>query len=410
MTIIIMKKVFLSLILLIFFSHPAFTATGAFFNVSSTGSTLTISTTVPNHTYPRAGIKINSSGYNLTTNGVCTPHNNGYCLFSVSNTAPVTFTISGPTTKRLDLTLCLNGVGPLSCQTYSVGENFAYVANFGGTTVSLCSVNSNGTFSNCADSGGTGFNNPINIVLNAAGTFAYVTNYGSNNVLQCAINANTRQLSGCASTGPAFVQPLSIVFNPSETFAYVTTQSEDSSITLCSITPGTGGLSSCSQTANGAVFNPSGMALYPSGVTAYIINNYPPANFSYVSVCPVDLNTGIITSGPCFTTLTLNLSQGITINSTGTFAYISSSGSNNVMYCPVNPQGISACSPTANNLFSGNGPVSLSLSERHAYVPNANAGTVSICSVNARTGDLGGCVDSGVNAAFSSPAGIAFIR
>jgi len=58
------------------------------------GLNLRVSTTIPNHTYPAAGIKI------LTPNFVpagCTPAPNGYCLFSVSNTSPASFTIQ-PTT------------------------------------------------------------------------------------------------------------------------------------------------------------------------------------------------------------------------------------------------------------------------------------------------------------------------
>ncbi|MFN7098091.1 MAG: hypothetical protein ACK4PR_11130 [Gammaproteobacteria bacterium] len=45
---------------------------------------LNITTTVPNHLYPDAGIKINTPGYTPTN---CTPASNGYCLFSVSSTA-----------------------------------------------------------------------------------------------------------------------------------------------------------------------------------------------------------------------------------------------------------------------------------------------------------------------------------
>jgi sulfatase modifying factor 1 len=89
---------------------------GNFFNVSATGSTgpisitlclngkgaiscqnytvsalnLMISTTIP-HNYPNAGIKILTSGYTLSG---CMPNNNGYCLFSVSNTATKNIVIS----------------------------------------------------------------------------------------------------------------------------------------------------------------------------------------------------------------------------------------------------------------------------------------------------------------------------
>lgn len=46
--------------------------------------TLQISTRIPHHIFPNAGIKINASGYSLAG---CTTISNGYCLFSVSDTS-----------------------------------------------------------------------------------------------------------------------------------------------------------------------------------------------------------------------------------------------------------------------------------------------------------------------------------
>jgi len=43
------------------------------------------------HTYPAAGIKINTPGY--TPSG-CTPNSNGYCLFTVSQSQPANITVS----------------------------------------------------------------------------------------------------------------------------------------------------------------------------------------------------------------------------------------------------------------------------------------------------------------------------
>ncbi|MCL9684395.1 DUF1566 domain-containing protein [Legionella maioricensis] len=101
---------------------------GLFFNISATGTpanlsitlclngkgplscqnyavsalNLNISTTIPNHVYPSVGIKINTPGYSLMG---CTPSNNGYCLFSASNTAPARIIISkGQTTLTPSVT------------------------------------------------------------------------------------------------------------------------------------------------------------------------------------------------------------------------------------------------------------------------------------------------------------------
>lgn len=52
---------------------------------------LNILSTIPNHTYTIAGIKINTSGYTPTG---CTMINNGYCLFTVSNTTAANIAIT----------------------------------------------------------------------------------------------------------------------------------------------------------------------------------------------------------------------------------------------------------------------------------------------------------------------------
>ncbi|WP_058478751.1 GMC family oxidoreductase, partial [Legionella steigerwaltii] len=62
------------------------------YNVSATD--LTVLTTVPKHTYPFAGIKINSPYYSIGSG--CTPLSNGFCMFSVSNTSAAMIQIKIP--------------------------------------------------------------------------------------------------------------------------------------------------------------------------------------------------------------------------------------------------------------------------------------------------------------------------
>lgn len=101
-----LRNIVVTLLLIVY--QSAFSAGGLFFNVSATGEpenlnitlclngkgpiscqnynvsalTLIIFTTIPNHSYPFAGIKINTPGYVLSG---CTAINNGYCLFTVSD-------------------------------------------------------------------------------------------------------------------------------------------------------------------------------------------------------------------------------------------------------------------------------------------------------------------------------------
>lgn len=81
-------------------------------NFTVSALNLSITTTTPNHTYPIAGIKINTPGYTLTNLGVdCTPAANGYCLFQVSNTSPKTIILLPPlgTNYEGGVVACLEG-------------------------------------------------------------------------------------------------------------------------------------------------------------------------------------------------------------------------------------------------------------------------------------------------------------
>lgn len=62
---------------------------------------LTINTTVPNHTYLVAGIKISSSKVPVMNLEGCVAYTNGYCLFTVSNSQPANIFINNPTTTPI---------------------------------------------------------------------------------------------------------------------------------------------------------------------------------------------------------------------------------------------------------------------------------------------------------------------
>ena len=112
----------ISVALLLMVCQSAFAGSGLLFDITATGTsdnvnitlclngkgplscqnhdvsalTLSILTTVPNHTYPFAGIKINTPGYTIENLGVdCNLVANGYCLFSVSDTTAKTITLAG---------------------------------------------------------------------------------------------------------------------------------------------------------------------------------------------------------------------------------------------------------------------------------------------------------------------------
>lgn len=109
---------FLSLFSLLLMTQAKLAYSGLLFNITATGGApetislelclngvgplscqnysvgnlnLSILSTIPNHNYNAAGIKVNTPGYTLTG---CTMINNGYCIFTVSNTSPASIAIT----------------------------------------------------------------------------------------------------------------------------------------------------------------------------------------------------------------------------------------------------------------------------------------------------------------------------
>jgi hypothetical protein len=165
------KRIIISLALFLF-AQINYANTGMFFNINASGDKLSITSVPSNHFYPKAGIVVDTAGYSLAYPGTeCSPDSNGYCIFGVSDTVPAVVTISGAT-GNVNLILCLNGVGPLSCQHYDVPivsstpptppllPRFAYIVNAYNTmpAVSLCTLNpTTGEIVSCTDAGGEAF-------------------------------------------------------------------------------------------------------------------------------------------------------------------------------------------------------------------------------------------------------------
>lgn len=291
------------------------------YNVSAL--TLSISTVAPNHVYPFTGIKINTLGYSLSNLGLdCTPNDNGYCIFSVNNTDPVSisisktsgYSISGTISNLTAIGLVLqnnggdnltvnSGATTFQCPTpvaygssYNVtvlqqptgltctvsngsGTNViaditnvavscmvtaAYVTNTTSNSVSRCPINPNGSFASCIDLGNPGvtFSGLRSIVLNHAKSLAYVANANSNTVSKCPINPDgTFATCVDSGVGAVFSGPREITLNNAESIAYVVNLSNNT-VSKCS-TNSNGTFTACADSGNTGVVlsNPRGITL-----------------------------------------------------------------------------------------------------------------------------------------------------
>ena len=120
------------------------------------------------------------------------------------------------------------------------GASTAYVVNSNITTtnggsVSVCPVNTDGTFGSCTTATTGTLDDPFGIALNPANTFAYVTQLRRDNVLVCPITGGT--LGTCSDTGgTGFDAPYSMAINNAGTIAFIVNKNSDS-IYRCTINP-----------------------------------------------------------------------------------------------------------------------------------------------------------------------------
>ncbi len=94
-------------------------------------------------------------------------------------------------------------------------HNYAYISQYMGSNVSICEVDANGDFSNCAPSTAQ-FVHPTGIAF--FNNAAYVANNGNNNdgtISRCSINEKSGDLYNCqdAAKGFNFVSPWQVVIH-----------------------------------------------------------------------------------------------------------------------------------------------------------------------------------------------------
>ncbi len=322
-------------------SHGAFAEqAGLMFNIMHAGTSLSVNTTIPNHTYPYAGVKVNTPGFSLSGVGSqCTMDSNGYCLFSVSDTQPATISIAGGN-GTYSATFCLSGKGPLSCQMFNdlqVTPRFAYLANYGNSpSVLLCSLSPTGAIQSCQDSGGgipTSFG-ANGIILNSTGTAAFLTGDTGHILYQCTINPADATFTSCSPTTVTTPSGYGaeygmIAINPSNTMVYFGDNS-GARVLACPVTNNVISGNCVNTGATGLNHSISDVILNKAGTKAYFVS-YSPVQ---VTSCTVNGSTfSACTTATTAGSNTLDEPGGLTLNNSETILYITDYGNGRVFGC-----------------------------------------------------------------------------
>jgi len=253
-------------------------------------------------------------------------------LLYVANmgTSSVAICSLNPSTGDFVGTCIDSGVGGIfGADTIGIAINATGTLAFVSSAIAVthCTINNDGsgTFSHCATQPIPNMVNGAGMAIDSTGTKLYITDQSvasptSSKVILCTVNANTGVISTntCANAGtppPSLNEAYDITLDAAGVFAYITNQG-NSTVTRCAVAPGSGILSSCSDSIGATYLTvPKGLAFNPGATILYIVNSV--TNTQRVSQCPS--GTAPCTSAPD----SPGASSGIAFNPEGTFVYIS---------------------------------------------------------------------------------------
>ncbi len=154
-------------------------------NYSISALTLSIKTTIPNHTYSFAGIKINTPGYTIQG---CTPYHTGYCLFSISNNKAANLIASDSVYKLVTVGNPGNkkdgtGFGAVNYR-YKIGKYHVTIQQYAEFLNTVAKTDTYGLYNSKM---GTNLNSAGINRSGSSGNFTYKVMHNSGNSANCPI-------------------------------------------------------------------------------------------------------------------------------------------------------------------------------------------------------------------------------
>ena len=363
----------------------------ASFSMTYTNGTQGVATGVFAALPTETGLTINSNSCGTASNRVTLPIS-GSCVVTATYTPPVD--TSGLRSFTTTLSYGQGADVALTTSTMVVVLRAFMITN--GTAVTQCTVDfATGAFSNCSDTGGTGFSDPKFIVLNAANTQAFIVNNAIDGVIRCSLDPVTGNFSACTNTGAtALDDPISIALNAAGTQAFVV-NGGNNTVSQCTVNPTTGAFSGCANTGATGIINPISIVLNAAGTQAFITDAGNVTNPALVQ-CTVDPSTGGFSA--CSATSILFRSPiSIKLNGTGTRVFVVSNTDQLIFQCTVDPASgaISACADTGTSMPSSPSSIVFNAAGTRAFITQAILNTVTQCTVDPATGNFSACANTG---------------
>ncbi len=319
-------------------------------------------------------------------------------------------------------------LGSVSANTsLTVKAQFAYVTDaLTNNAVTVCPVNSDNTFGTCSTPTTANFNDPRGIAINSSYTFAYVANTGGHTVSICPVSADGSLNSGSCTlstvggllTGASHAQGIAV--NAAASEIYITDVGGADVIYCRLLSDGSIKGDTCfTSTGSGTFNNPTSAVLNSAESILYVTNS----GSDTISVCNINTDKSIGSCTASNPATLLSVPSMTILNAANTFAYISNNSNsatsdiahNYVVICPINSDGTlksASCFAFTDASFSFIEGIGINAANNTLYVANFANGTgtgggtgttVSICPITSNGSTLGTCTPSSGNGQFSAP-------
>jgi 6-phosphogluconolactonase len=274
----------------------------------------------------------------------------------------------------------------------------AYVLNgFSTDTISIYNLNScTGDLTPATPAsvatGGNQFGSE-GMAVDRSGKFAYVANLESNasdlaTISMYTITPGTGVLTPTTpATVPTGFFPQGIAIDPSSRFVY-TANSDDNTVSMFTIDASTGVLTPTAPPTVAAGWSPGFVTVDPSGRFVYVTNQ----DDDTVSMYTINASTGVLTPMTPATAPTGLSPFGLTVDPSGKFAYVPNpyDPRNIVSQYTIDPTTGVLTPNTPSFATAGSQPswIAVDPSSTFAYVTNRAENTVSIFKIDPNTGNL----------------------
>jgi len=278
------------------------------------------------------------------------------------------------------------GTQPYSIAVDPTGH-YVYAANYSASgvgTVSQYTIGADGSLTpNSAGATVSTGLGPNGITVDPSGTHAYVANFGSNpagngaSLAQFTIGANGALTPMTPSTLTAANGAAYVALNPASTYAYVPNYVADS-ISVFTITGGALTLASTTPLAAGSA--PSFALVDPSGQYLYVTEQADRTGAGVGSIAQFTIGMGGALTPMNTPTISLgnnpSTPRSLTLDPTGTSVYVADSGSNSVLQFAIGAGGALSLTSTT-SVGAGTAPNFLAVDATGQYAYADDRGTTA---------------------------------